>query len=144
MTNINLSQECNGSNSDTVSESMPSWCHAAFDLEGIVRRSHSTCALQGAGRQSLVRRMAAAPCKAHGISRLAACISRSQWVAYFRGARVSKVLTAFLKGQFFDLCVHKEPFVREGWVRDRESLDFCGAYFCESKVALRHQRRVYV
>ncbi|XP_049375002.1 uncharacterized protein LOC125840058 isoform X1 [Solanum verrucosum] len=29
-------KECNGSNRDTVSESMPSWCHAAFDPEGIV------------------------------------------------------------------------------------------------------------
>lgn len=29
-------KECNGSNSDTVSESMPSWCHAPFDPEGIV------------------------------------------------------------------------------------------------------------
>ncbi|WMV51644.1 hypothetical protein MTR67_045029 [Solanum verrucosum] len=37
MSYISLSQECNGFNSDTVSESMPSWCHAAFDPEGIVR-----------------------------------------------------------------------------------------------------------
>lgn len=29
-------KECNGSNSDTVSKSVPSWCHAAFDPEGIV------------------------------------------------------------------------------------------------------------
>ncbi|KAK4724569.1 hypothetical protein R3W88_027348 [Solanum pinnatisectum] len=29
-------KECNRSNRDTVSESMPSWCHAAFDPEGIV------------------------------------------------------------------------------------------------------------
>ncbi|KAL3326387.1 hypothetical protein AABB24_037192 [Solanum stoloniferum] len=29
-------KECNGSNRGTVSESMPSWCHAAFDPEGIV------------------------------------------------------------------------------------------------------------
>ncbi|XP_004248650.1 uncharacterized protein [Solanum lycopersicum] len=29
-------KECNGSNRDTVSESMPSWCHATFDPEGIV------------------------------------------------------------------------------------------------------------
>ncbi|KAH0721610.1 hypothetical protein KY284_006640 [Solanum tuberosum] len=29
-------KECNGSNRETVSESMPSWCHAAFDPEGIV------------------------------------------------------------------------------------------------------------
>ncbi|KAG5582017.1 hypothetical protein H5410_052644 [Solanum commersonii] len=29
-------KECSGSNRDTVSESMPSWCHAAFDPEGIV------------------------------------------------------------------------------------------------------------
>ncbi|KAJ8570983.1 hypothetical protein K7X08_037955 [Anisodus acutangulus] len=29
-------KECNGSNSDRVSASMPSWCHAAFDPEGIL------------------------------------------------------------------------------------------------------------
>ncbi|MCD7459371.1 hypothetical protein HAX54_040730 [Datura stramonium] len=29
-------KECNGSNNDIVSESMPSWCHAAFEPEGFL------------------------------------------------------------------------------------------------------------
>ncbi|PHU04693.1 hypothetical protein BC332_25515 [Capsicum chinense] len=29
-------KECNGPNSDRISENMPSWCHAAFDPEGSV------------------------------------------------------------------------------------------------------------
>lgn len=43
-----------------------------------------------------------------------------------------------------DLSIHKEPSIHEGWVHSRESVDFCGSCFFESKVAFEHHIRVYV